>query len=383
MKKIAVLGSTGSVGLQTLEVCRRLGGFEIAALSAHENDEALFRQIEELRPAAAVMINEAKAAGLAGRVRESGLKTEILSGKAGLRDVLAGDIYLCVNAVVGSAGLEPTLAALERGVPVALANKESLVCAGALVMQKSRENGARVIPVDSEHSAVFQCLEGNDLSAVEKIILTASGGPFRGYSRERLKTVTKADALRHPNWAMGAKITVDSATMMNKGLEVIEARWLFGVSAEKIEVAVHPQSIIHSMVQFADGAVLAQLGEPDMRVPIQYALTWPERAKNDFPRADFFGKTLTFEKPDARVFPCLGLALSALGAGGLVPAVMNAANETAVRKFLEEKISFADIPRIVESAMNAYTVSEGGRDSYTLEEALAADSWAREFAEGL
>ncbi len=283
-------------------------------------------------------------------------------------------VQTVVTSVVGNVGLEPTFAAIAAGKDIALANKETLVSAGQLVMDHVRRYGVSIYPVDSEHSAIFQSLQGNEGNAVRRILLTASGGPFRGKKRKELQTITAKDALRHPNWSMGRKITIDSATLMNKGLEVMEAKWLFDVETEQIEVLVHPQSIIHSAVEYEDGAVIAQMGEPDMRVPIQYALTYPRRLKNSFPKIDFFARnTLTFEKPDRETFRCLALAYQALETGGTLPAVLNGANEVAVARFLEGEISFLQIPLLIENVMDAYTV----KYEYTLEDLLEADAWAR------
>lgn len=283
-----------------------------------------------------------------------------------------------VNSVVGNIGLRPTVEAVKAGKNIALANKETLVTSGELVMRLLRENNVNMYPVDSEHSAIFQSLQGNSMNRIENIWLTASGGPFRGMTD--LSGVTLADALNHPNWSMGKKITIDSATMMNKGLEVIEAKWLFNVDLDRIKVVVHPQSIVHSMVEYEDGAIIAQLGVPDMKVPIQYALTYPRRLKNSFPKLNFFERNnLTFEKPDLNVFRCLALAFEAIKTGGTMPAVLNAANEVAVAKFLEGKINFVDIPRLIEKAMSAYNV----KYDYSLEDVLEADSFAREYVNNL
>ena len=288
------------------------------------------------------------------------------------------DADTVVNSVVGNIGLRPTVEAIKAGKDIALANKETLVTSGELVMRLVKEKGINMYPVDSEHSAIFQSLQGNSMNKIERIWLTASGGPFRG--RTDLSNVTLQEALNHPNWSMGKKITIDSATMMNKGLEVIEAKWLFDVELNQIEVLVHPQSIVHSMVEYEDGAVIAQLGVPDMKVPIQYALTYPKRVKNRFPKLNFFEKNnLTFEKPDLKVFRCLGLAFDAIKIGGTMPAVLNAANEAAVALFLNGKIGFTDIPKLIEKAMGAYTV----KYDYSLEDVLEADSFAREYVFGL
>lgn len=288
------------------------------------------------------------------------------------------EVDMVVTSVVGNVGLEPTFEAIRHGKDIALANKETLVSAGQLVMDEIKKKKVTLYPMDSEHSAIFQCLQGNHKNSIRRILLTASGGPFLGKTKQELENVTVEDALKHPNWDMGKKITIDSATLMNKGLEVMEAKWLFDVSVDQIEVLVHPQSIIHSAVEYEDGAVIAQIGEPDMKVPIQYALTYPERIKNDYPKIDFLKRnTMTFEKPDFETFSCLSLAFRALKIGGTMPAVLNSANEVAVRKFIEKKIGFLDIAKLIEKTMNAYTVKE----NYTLEDLLAADRWARNFAE--
>ena len=288
------------------------------------------------------------------------------------------EVDTVLNSVVGNIGLEPTTKAIRSGKNIALANKETLVSAGELITRELKENNVKMYPVDSEHSAIFQCLQGNEGNKIKKILLTASGGPFR--TRENLEGITIKDALNHPNWSMGKKITVDSATLMNKGLEVIEAKWLFGVETEDIQVLVHPQSIVHSMVEYEDGAVIAQLGEPDMKVPIQYALTYPKRVKNNFPKIDFLLRNnLTFEAPKTELFPCLSLAYDAIKTGGTMPAVLNAANEIAVYAFIDEKIGFTDIPKLIKQAMKAYNV----KYNYTLEEVLEADKWGRLYVKEL
>jgi len=354
MKKISLLGSTGSIGKQALEVADALGDITITALAAHRNIELLKRQIDIYRPeVAAVFDGEA-----ADALKKISPRCDVLSGMDGLiKAASETDADMVVNALVGGVGLKPTLAAIEAGVDVALANKETLVVGGELVTRLAREKNVRIIPIDSEHSAVFQCLQGNSVKDVNKVYLTASGGPFRGFSKEQLENVTREDALKHPNWIMGDKITIDSATMMNKGFEVIEAKWLFDIGVDKIEVLVHPQSVIHSMVEFADGSVLAQLGLADMRVPIMHALTYPGRAANSFPKTDFLKiGSLTFERPDVDTFVCLGLSYNSIKAGGTMPAVMNYANEYAVAAFLSGRIKFTDIPRIIKNAMDSHTV---------------------------
>ena len=376
MKKIAILGSTGSIGTQTLEVVRANKDIEVTALAAGSNIDLLEKQIREFSPKIAAVWNEEKAKELKDRVRDLDIRVE--SGMDGLLAVateLGAEIV--VTAVVGMIGIRPTIAAMNAGKDIALANKETLVTAGHIIMPLAKEKGVKILPVDSEHSAIFQSLQGNKDNKIRRILLTASGGPFRGKTLDELKNVTAADALCHPNWSMGKKITIDSATLMNKGLEVMEAKWLFGVDTDQIEVLVHPQSIIHSAVEYEDGAIMAQLGEPDMRVPIQYALTYPKRVANPFPKIDFAKRAqLTFDHPDMDTFRCLALAYKALKIGGTMPTVLNSANEIAVAKFLSGKIGFLDIPALIEKTMEAYTVKE----NYTLEDLLEADAWARAYA---
>ena len=356
MKTISVLGSTGSIGTQTLDVVRHHPDIRVAALTAGRNVRLLEEQIREFRPQTAVLSDETAAGDLKSRVRD--LDVRILSGMDGLIEAASGpDVDMTATAIVGMIGIRPTIAAIRAGKDIALANKETLVTAGHLIMPLAKEYGVKILPVDSEHSAIFQSLNGERYDRIEKILLTCSGGPFRGMSAQELEKVTVEDALRHPNWNMGPKITVDSATLVNKGLEVMEAGWLFGVDADRIEVVVQPQSVIHSAVQFVDGAVIAQLGTPDMRLPIQYALFWPDRRGMDTQRLDLFAlKELTFLRPDTEVFRGLPLALRAMKAGGTMPTVFNAANEKAVAKFLAHEIRFTDICRIIESCMDAHTV---------------------------
>jgi 1-deoxy-D-xylulose-5-phosphate reductoisomerase len=378
VKNIAILGSTGSIGVQTLEVAKNLG-IRVSGLSAGSNIELLEKQAREFRPRA-VSVGDAGLARELGR-RLRGLGIEVMSGVDGLKGIASlEEADTVVTSIVGTAGLIPTLEAVRSGKDIALANKETLVTAGAFVMSEARRRNVRIFPVDSEHSAVFQCLQGNRHGDVEAIILTASGGPFRGWKPEELEGVTVAQALKHPNWKMGGKITIDSATLMNKGLEVIEASWLFDMEAERIKVLVHPQSIIHSMVEYADGVVMAQLGPPDMRMPIQLALTWPERAENCFSRLDLLKcGSLTFEEPDTSAFPCLRLAYEALKAGGTMPAAMNAANEAAVGLFIEGRIRFTDIPRIIEKVMHKHIVNTNP----VLNDIIEVDRWARTMAGGI
>lgn len=359
MKKVAIIGSTGSIGIQTLDILGRYSDmFEVAALSANENIDILEEQIRSFKPAKVAVVNPEKAEMLRKRITP---KVEVLSGSESLKALAAmPDVDIVVMAVVGIAGLEATMAAIEAGKYVALANKESLVTGGSLLMDAARKSGGKIIPVDSEHSAIFQCLSGcADINEVNKIILTASGGPFRNYDKESLKQVSVQDALKHPNWKMGKKITIDSATLMNKGLEVIEAVWLFGVNAEQIQVVIHPQSIIHSMVEYIDGSIIAQMSVPDMRLPILYALTYPQRYPGLVQPLNIIeAGELTFSEPDYELFPCLSLAYKAVKIGGTMPTVLNAANEVAVQKFLDGKISFFEIPMLIEKAMRFHKVIE-------------------------
>ena len=374
MKKVVILGSTGSIGTQALEVCRNLG-YRVLGLTANTSIDLLEKQIFEFKPVSVSVMNEDKALELKKRISGK-IDTEVLAGISGINDIACNDdTDIVLNSLVGNIGLEPTLKAIRNGKDIALANKETLVTAGELVMKEAREHNVKIYPVDSEHSAIFQCLQGNSQNKIRKIHLTASGGPFKDYTS--FDEITVEAALKHPNWSMGKKITIDSATMMNKGLEVIEAKWLFDVDVEQINVVVHPQSIIHSMVEFEDSAVIAQLGEPDMKVPIQYALTYPNRVKNDFPKIDFFScGNLTFQKPNLELFRCLQLAFDAIKTGGTLPTVMNGANEVAVAAFLDRKIGFSDIPKLIEKAMNAYNI----KYNYDFEDVFEADLWAREFS---
>ncbi len=351
MKKIAILGSTGSIGTQTLEIVREQKDIEVVALCAGKNITLLEQQIREFHPRTAVLWDEADAGDL--RIRVADLNVEVLSGMEGLITVATMEGYeILVTAIVGMLGLQPTVAAIKAGKTIALANKETLVTAGHIIMPLAREKHVPILPVDSEHSAIFQSLNGEHGNKISKILLTASGGPFRGKSREELMHVRPSDALKHPNWSMGRKITIDSATLVNKGLEVMEAKWLFGVELKQIQVVVHPQSVIHSMVEYEDGAVIAQLGTPDMRLPIQYALYYPKRRPLSGRRLDFYElSSLTFERPDPDTFTGLALAYRAMQAGGNMPTVFNAANEKAVALFLNEKISFLEIPEIIQGSM--------------------------------
>lgn len=377
MKKISILGSTGSIGTQTLDVVRKnRDKFEVVAISANSSINLLLEQIKEFKPKYVAVYNEESAKSLKSMI-PSDIKIEVLSGMDGLVTISSLDeIDVLLTAIVGMIGLVPTLEAIKKGKTIALANKETLVTAGQLVMDEAKKRNVSILPVDSEHSAIFQCLNGESNKEIDSIILTASGGPFRGKSKEELLNVTKNEALKHPNWSMGRKISIDSSTLMNKGLEVIEAKWLFDVEADKIDVVVHPQSIIHSMVQFVDSSIIAQMGCPDMKLPIQYALTYPERLLNDFERLDFSKlSSLTFEKPDLETFPCLKLAYDSLKMGGTYSAVLNAANEVLVNEFLEDKIKFYDIPYYIEKTLDAHESIK----KPTLEEILHVDNWSREF----
>ena len=377
MKRLAVLGSTGSIGVSTLEiVAEHPERFQIVALTAGRNLALLEEQIARFSPETVAVPDQDNARRLRERIGDDG--PQILFGTAGLiACAVDSPADMVVSAIVGAAGLEPTLAAIEAGKDVALANKETLVIAGELVMSAVARSGGQLFPVDSEHSAIFQSLEGHRISDVRRLILTASGGPFRNWTLDDLQEVTIQDALAHPNWNMGRKITIDSATMMNKGLEVIEAHWLFDLPVDKIAVHIHPESIVHSMVEYVDGAVMAQLGIPDMKTPIAYALSYPERLALDLPPLDLcrLGK-LHFAAPDSLCFPCLGLAYDAIRRGGTTPAVLNAANELAVDAFLMEQIGFLDIPRIISMVMDQHATVEASG----LEPILAADSWARQAA---
>lgn len=376
MKKISILGSTGSIGTQTLDVIRENPNeFEAVAISANSNVKMILEQIEEFKPKYAVMYEEGKAKELKKLIKKDS-KTEILSGMEGLKKIASLDeVDIVLTAVVGMIGLVPTMCAIENKKDIALANKETLVTAGELVMNAAKENKVKILPVDSEHSAVFQSLNGENKRDVEKIILTASGGPFRGKKREDLLNITKNEALKHPNWDMGRKISIDSSTLMNKGLEVIEAKWLFDVKAEDIDVVVHPQSIVHSMVQYRDSSVIAQLGCPDMRLPIQYALTYPDRMETNFERLDFRkASELTFEEPDLETFPCLKLAYECLEKGGTYCTVLNAANEVLVNEFLDDKIGFYDIPKYIKIVLDEHESIENA----SLEEILKIDLETRE-----
>lgn len=377
MKKIAILGSTGSIGTQTLEVVRANKDIEVTALAAGSNIDLLEKQIREFSPKIAAVWNEEKTKELKDRVRDLDIRVE--SGMDGLLAVateLGAEIV--VTAVVGMIGIRPTIAAMNAGKDIALANKETLVTAGHIIMSLAKEKHVRILPVDSEHSAIFQSLNGETGNKIHKILLTASGGPFRGWTREQMKGVQVEDALKHPNWTMGRKITIDSSTMVNKGLEVMEARWLFGVEMDQVQVVVQPQSVIHSMVEYEDGAVIAQLGTPDMKLPIQYALYYPERRFLAGDRLDFAKLAqITFEAPDFENFHGLSLAYKAGRRGGTLPTVFNAANERAVQKFLDREIGYLTITDMIEAAMEHHTVKENP----TVEEILAAEQETYDFIE--
>lgn len=378
MKNISILGSTGSIGVNTLDVVlQNKMRFNVVALAAGHNIDLLKDQIEQFHPMIAAVIDEPHAFRLKERLPFD-CKTAILWGAAGYREIARiAEAELVVSAMVGAAGLVPTLEAIDAGKHIALANKEALVAAGHLVVEKAREKKIRVLPVDSEHSAIFQCISGQRGQDVRRIILTASGGPFRAFSRAQLENVVPADALKHPNWEMGRKITVDSASMMNKGLEVIEAKWLFDIEIDDIDVLIHPKSVVHSMVEFIDGSVMAQLGIPDMRIPIAYALSYPARMRRQDAFLDFLKATpLEFFQPDPDRFPCLKLARDAGRAGGTLPVVLNGANEVAVEAFLKEIIKFTQIPDVIAEALSRHR----SFSSPALDEILAADAWSRQEA---
>ena len=377
MKRIAIFGSTGSIGTQALEVVRaNPDKFSVEVLTAHSNSDLLIKQALEFKPNVVVVVEESKYSVVKDALQKEDIK--VFAGEDSLEQAAGMGTYdIMLAAIVGYAGLKPTLKAIESGKMIALANKETLVVAGDIMVKKARLSGSALIPVDSEHSAIFQCLVGEMRNPIEKIILTASGGPFRGKKPNFLVNVKRDHALQHPNWTMGAKITIDSATLMNKGLEMIEAKWLFGLKPEQVQVVIHPQSIIHSMVQFEDGSIKAQMGLPDMKLPIQYALGFPQRIKNNFPRFDFRKyDTLTFEDPDTRTFRNLALATEALHRGGNLPCVMNAANEIAVWAFLRNRIGFLDMMVVVEKAMQKVAFVQ----EPSLEDYFESDAESREFA---
>ncbi len=378
-KQLAILGSTGSIGTQTLDVVRRNPArYAVYALCAHRSIDKLVAQAREFHPEVVCIADESLYEALSSQLLAIHFEGKVWAGADAIAEMVTmPSIDIVVASMVGYAGLRPTIEAVKAGKTIALANKETLVVAGEIICELALQHHAPILPVDSEHSAIFQSLVGEDGNEIEKILLTASGGPFRTFTREQMETVTAADALKHPNWEMGAKITIDSASMMNKGFEVIEAKWLFGVPVEKIQVLVHPQSIVHSAVQFTDGAIKAQLGAPDMRLPIQYALSFPERLASDFPRADLFQlKDLTFEKPDLERFPNLGLAYEAVRRGGNIPCVLNAANEVANLAFRENRCGFLQMSDIISETMaKAAFIAKP-----TYEDYVATDAAARRFA---
>ena len=379
MKNIAVLGSTGSMGSQTLDVVRMHPDmFHVSVIAANSSDEQIEAQINEFAPDIAILADETAAERLRSRYKG---KTEILSGKQGMIDgAVYGPAETVVTSMVGFAGLAPTMAAIEAGKDIALANKETMVVAGQLVTAAAKKNNTAILPVDSEHCALFQCLQGEDRASVKKILLTCSGGPFRGKKRSEMENVSINDVLAHPTWSMGKKITVDCASLVNKGLEVIEAKWLYDASYDEIQVVVHPQSVVHSMIEFKDGAVMAQLGAPDMRLPIQYALTYPDRIESPCQSLDFWNmQSLTFEKPDTDTFRGLAIAYAAGRAGGVMPCIMNAANEIAVGAFLKGAIKFLDIYTVIERTMDA----RENKNDLSLELLFQEDAWARSYAEGI
>lgn len=375
MKKIGVLGSTGSIGTQTLEIVRQNRDLQVIALAAGQNVDAMEKQIREFKPKLAVMWTKEAALELRGRVADT--NTQVLSGMEGLLQLSTEpQMDVLVTAIVGMIGIRPTIAAIESGKTIALANKETLVTAGHIIMPLAEKLHVPILPVDSEHSAIFQSMHGENRKRVSKILLTASGGPFRGKRRQELNDITVEDALKHPNWSMGRKITVDSSTLVNKGLEVIEAKWLFGVEPKDIQVVVHPQSIIHSMVEYVDGGIMAQLGMPDMKLPIQYALFYPDRRPMEGKRVDFFQLgSITFEKPDTETFRGLAMAYEAVAAGGSMPTVFNAANEKAVSLFLDKKIRFLEIYDLIQGAMESHQVIQNP----SVEQILEAEAETYDF----
>ncbi len=375
MKKIGILGSTGSIGTQTLEIVRNNKDLQVTALAAGRNTGKMEEQIREFQPKLAVMWGEEEAKELRERVSDTG--TRVLSGMEGLLELaVETEMEVLVTAIVGMIGIRPTIAAIEAGKTIALANKETLVTAGHIIMPLAAKMQVPILPVDSEHSAIFQSMHGENRKRVSKILLTASGGPFRGKKRKDLSDITVEDALKHPNWSMGRKITVDSSTLVNKGLEVIEAKWLFGVEPSDIQVVVHPQSIIHSMVEYVDGGIMAQLGTPDMKLPIQYALFYPDRRPMNGKRVDFFSLgSITFEEPDVETFKGLSMAYEAVAAGGSMPTVFNAANEKAVALFLDRKICFLEIYDLIQGAMEHHQVIENP----SVEQILEAEAEAYEY----
>lgn len=379
MKKISILGSTGSIGTQTLDIVTdHPDKFQVVGLATGNNIQLLSEQIRQFRPQIVAINNESQLEDLKSLISDLDYTPIILAGKEGVIEVARyGDSESVVTGIVGCAGLLPTIAAITAGKDIALANKETLIAGGPVVLPLVEKHRVKLLPADSEHSAIFQCLQGVPPGGLKKIILTASGGAFRDLPVEKLPQVTVADALKHPNWSMGRKITIDSATLMNKGLEVIEAHYLFGVDYNAIDIVIHPQSIIHSLIELQDTSVLAQLGWPDMRLPLLYALSWPERIYTDWEPLNLVkAGSLTFKEPDHQKYPCMGLAYAAGRAGGAMPAVLNAANEQAVALFLEEKISFLDIPRVIEKVCDRFVIHNSSTPS--LDDILAADNWARQ-----
>ena len=378
MKKIGILGSTGSIGTQTLEIVRSNPDLQVIALAAGSNVSLMEQQVREFHPKLAVMGSEEAATDLKNRITDT--DTRVSAGMEGMLELaVLPQMEVLVTAIVGMIGIRPTIAAIKAGKTIALANKETLVTAGHIIMPLAKEKGVSILPVDSEHSAIFQSMHGENRERVSKILLTASGGPFRGKKTEELQDITVEDALKHPNWSMGRKITVDSATLVNKGLEVMEAKWLFDVEPEQIQVVVHPQSIIHSMVEYVDGGIMAQLGMPDMKLPIQYALFYPDRRPMDGRRVDFFAlKSISFEEPDVKTFRGLQLAYDAIAAGGSMPTVFNAANEKAVGLFLDKKIRFLAIYDLIQGAMEQHKVIANP----TVDEILEAEAQAHTYISG-
>ena len=378
MKKIGILGSTGSIGTQTLEIVRSNPDLQVIALAAGSNVSLMEQQVREFHPMLAVMGSEEAATDLKNRIADT--DTRVSAGMEGMLELaVLPQMEVLVTAIVGMIGIRPTIAAIKAGKTIALANKETLVTAGHIIMPLAKEKGVSILPVDSEHSAIFQSMHGENRERVSKILLTASGGPFRGKKTEELQDITVEDALKHPNWSMGRKITVDSATLVNKGLEVMEAKWLFDVEPEQIQVVVHPQSIIHSMVEYVDGGIMAQLGMPDMKLPIQYALFYPDRRPMDGRRVDFFAlKSISFEEPDVKTFRGLQLAYDAIAAGGSMPTVFNAANEKAVGLFLDKKIRFLAIYDLIQGAMEQHKVIANP----TVDEILEVEAQAHAYISG-
>lgn len=378
MKAITLLGSTGSIGTQTLDIVAQYPDrFRLVGIAAGNNIELLVRQVRQFKPEIVAIRNEDKFSELKEALADLDPQPQLLSGEAGIIEVARyGDAEAVVTGIVGCAGLLPTIAAIEAGKDIALANKETLIAGGPVVNPLIEQHGVKLLPADSEHSAIFQCLQGVPEGGLKRIILTASGGAFRDWPVEKLPEVTVADAIKHPNWSMGRKITVDSATLMNKGLEVIEAHYLFGLDYDDIDIVVHPQSIIHSLIELQDTSVLAQLGWPDMRLPLLYAMSWPERLKTDWEKLDLVkAGDLTFRDPDRQKYPCMDLAYTAGRAGGSMTAVLNAANEQAVALFLDEQVQFLDIPKLIESTIDRHR--SDNTQTPTLEDILAADTWAR------